>query len=341
MQAPLSLTVPMMPAAQAAQAPVVEWIIPYAASTVEAAAAQWQQNTLPNLERLMARMDPQHALEGDERDFISPHERALARAWNLPSGPGAQPGWAAYTAARQPTLAAHADAVHWAFITPCHWRIGADQVHQGDPLQLPLSEEESRSLMDLLAPWFAEDGITLHYEQPLRWLAQGAIFANLTTASLDRVIGRDVRPWLPDGQHAPTLHRLQSEVQMLLYTHAFNDARAARGESPVNAFWVHGTGPYANPSAQNSGMTSTAVCINDLRGPALANDWTSWARHWQAIDEDLIAPLEERLDQGLPTTLTLCGEHNAIQWAVGQRTWLQKAMNLFTTNRLPDLPSLL
>src|SRR5256885_8571265 len=82
-----------------------------------------------------------------------------------------------------------------AYVTPCHWHIGADQVHQSDPATTPLSDEESRQLLALLAPWFADDGIVLEYQQPQRWLARGALFDDLATASMDRVIGRDVRPW--------------------------------------------------------------------------------------------------------------------------------------------------
>jgi hypothetical protein len=36
---------------------------------------------------------------------------------------------------------------------------------------------------------------------------------------------------------------LQNEMQMLLYTHALNDERAARRQLPVNSFWLSGTAP--------------------------------------------------------------------------------------------------
>ena len=54
----------------------------------------------------------------------------------------------------------------------------------------------------------------------------------------EMVLLRDVSPGLPRAQTARTLHRLHSEVQMLLYTHAFNDRRAERGLQPINAFWL-------------------------------------------------------------------------------------------------------
>jgi hypothetical protein len=94
----------------------------------------------------------------------------------------------------------------------------------------------------LIAPWFSDDGITLQYLRADLWLARGAAFKALATASMDRALGRDVRPWMPDPIQGAIIQRLQTELQMLLYTHVFNDLRAERGLPPINSFWVHGTG---------------------------------------------------------------------------------------------------
>src|SRR2546427_1342409 len=59
--------------------------------------------------------------------------------------------------------------------------------HQSDPATTPLSDEESRQLLALLAPWFADDSIVLEYQQPQRWLARGALFDDLATASMEAV----------------------------------------------------------------------------------------------------------------------------------------------------------
>jgi hypothetical protein len=51
-----------------------------------------------------------------------------------------------------------------------------------------------------MQPYFVDDGITIHYVPalgPSRWLAEGEVFRSLPTASLDRVLGRNVDPWLP------------------------------------------------------------------------------------------------------------------------------------------------
>ena len=61
--------------------------------------------------------------------------------------------------------------------------------------------------------------------------------ASLATASLDRVIGRNVDRWLRPSADADAaqrsvaslVRRLQSEAQLVFYGHAVNEAREERG----------------------------------------------------------------------------------------------------------------
>jgi len=223
-------------------------LIPYAASASEGSQQALQGLALPHLDRLLARLSPYtpHTNTGEETSFSAPHERALAQALGLPAEDGRIP-WAAWHRHQQglPT-----DGQAWAFVTPCQWHVSTDHITLRDPDSLALDEAASRALLAIVAPWFAEDGITLHYDQLTRWLASGALFDGLATASLERVLLRDVRPWMPEpraARTARTLHRLHSEMQMLLYTHAFNDERSAQGLPIVNSLWVHGTGVLAGP----------------------------------------------------------------------------------------------
>lgn len=330
------LTAPLVSSTQAPLEETTEWIIPYAggpssdAADDAAVAAVWGGLELPHLQSLLALMQPAPAQTGTEMDFSPPHERALAHSLGLPDTPGLI-AWAAWQAGET--------AQACAYVTPCHWHIGADQVHQSDPATTPLSDEESRQLLALLAPWFADDGIVLEYQQPQRWLARGALFDDLATASMDRVIGRDVRPWLPDAQQARALHRLQSEVQMLLYTHVFNDARAARGQVPINAFWVHGAGRLQPGTA--TGAKAAVQCLDDLHAAALQGNPAAWREAWKALDAGLIARLLERVRAGHPLTLTLCGERHAIAWSSRPPRWLDRLAGLFGPRALPDLGRML
>ena len=174
-----------------------------------------------------------------EHSLSTPHERALAQALDL-APPGECDGllpWAALDAAHS-TLESRAGH-GWAWVTPCHWAMGREHATLSDPAALGLSEPESRSLLAAMAPYFETDGIRLHFLRADCWLAEGDVFRDLQTASLDRVLGRDVDPWLVKNK---TVTRLQNEMQMLLYTHPLNDARSAARRLPVNSFWLSGSG---------------------------------------------------------------------------------------------------
>jgi len=140
----------------------------------------------------------------------------------------------------------------------------------------------------------------------------------LPTASLDRVIGRPIDPWLPERLAGQQLRRLQSEVQMLLHTHPLNDAREARGALPVNSFWLSGTGPSRAPVADSSLPTVDPR----LRAPLLAEDWSGWAEAWQALDAQVLSALDTQATRGAAVSLSLCGERRAQRFdSVARSPW--------------------
>lgn len=282
-------------------------IISYAATDEPGCQQALQTLALPNLQRLLKQWSLSTTDSGTLEDFAPPHERVLASALGLPRQ--ATP-WAALHQLQNGQ--APGDAA-WAFLSPCHWQISPDQVRMSALAAAQMSEDESRSLLAIMAPWFTEDGITLVYDRPDRWLASGEVFAQLDTAALDRIALRDVRPWLPNKAQAAVLQRLQTEMQMLLYTHAFSDAREASGRAPINSFWIHGAGalPAAYQAPADMPVLNTA-----LRDSALVGDWAGWQQQWQQIDETLAT--------AKLTKLTLCGEKNAITLEPLALGWLPK-----------------
>lgn len=267
-------------------------------------------------------MAPGAADEAAATSLSTPHERVLAQAHGIAAADGLIPfaAWQAGQAGR--AVAGQA----WAWITPCHWRVGTGHVTMAHPQELQLDADESRALLAAMQPYFAEDGIRLEYEAPLLWLAQADIFAALPTASLDRVVGRVVDPWLPSGDAARPLRRLQQEMQMLLYTLPLNDARQRGGLLPVNSFWISGTG--ALPAGQPA--TAGQVQITHyLRDAALREDWEAWAKAWRELDARECARLAAQLDSGEPVRLTLCGERAARTWAARPANLLQRLGGLF------------
>ena len=297
-------------------------LIPYASSSAPGCREQLRTLDLPNLERLLTQFDLLYLDDGQETDFSPPHERAHARALTgIDKPPRPDDGrfpWATWHMLQRPENTDRSSA--WAFITPCHWDIAADHIRMADPAQLGLSAADSQTLLHAMQAYFAEDGIALVYETPDRWLASGDVFRGLATASLDRVTGRAINPWMSTDDQARPLRRLQNEMQMLLYTHAVNEERTARGLVDVNAFWISGTGDESAligaplhssaDSAFDRDTQTQLVAASEvqpgpggiagidipsqgpitihipqmLRDAALREDWPAWALAWQQID---------------------------------------------------------
>ncbi|RYZ05797.1 MAG: phosphoglycerate mutase [Comamonadaceae bacterium] len=294
----------------------VHLIVPFAACGSPACAQAQRDLRLPHLQRLLARLGPPVTDRGAADSLSMPHERALARAYGLPVTDGLLP-FAAFQLGQDGRAV---DGEGWAWITPSHWRVGRDRIAMAHPQELQLDGDDSRALLALVAPYFAEDGITLDYQAPMRWLARGDQFRTLPTASLDRVVGRDIEDWMPAGDAGRPLRRLQQEMQMLLYTLPLNDERQRGGLLPVNSFWISATG--ALPPGTRASAPAGLQVAQALREAALAGDWAAWAAAWTQLDaRDGVRMLGE-LESGRSVRLTLCGEANSRTWSSeGASVW--------------------
>ena len=308
-------------------------LIPYAGVQSPGGQQALASLELPNLERLLARLSPLESDVGDEESPSPPHERALARALGLPGGDGQLP-WAAWQVQQTGVDAPAPDNAAWAFVTPCHWQVSTDHITLHDPAALALDEASSQALLAVIAPWFAQDGITLLYDQPTRWLAHGEAFANLRSTSLERVLQRDVRPWLQSAEQHPVLRRLHSEMQMLLYTHPWNEAREAQRQPTVNAFWVHGAGQLAANTPVKQQAPHMPLTLRDA---ALREDWAAWASAWQQLDAGPVAELAAQAARGSAVQLTLCGESSAFSWHSAPRSLRQRISSLFGSKPFADV----
>lgn len=228
-------------------------LIPSAAPAGPQCQQKISQLRLPKLAALLRALSPTARVQGDPENLSPLHERVLALSMGLPDTDGLIP-WAALDATRL-GLTRQSGPRGWAWITPCHWKVQSDRVEMDDPGQLALTGDESVALRHAMQGYFQEDGITLHPLSAGTWLAQGGVFENLPTASLERVRGASVDAWMPRQAQAKPLRRLQNEMQMLLYTHPVNDTRAAHGLTPVSSFWVSGTGELPATLRQDTGKS--------------------------------------------------------------------------------------
>lgn len=280
-------------------------ILPFAGALSDAGRQALHDLPLPQLERLLAKLTPTQRIEGDEFTLSPPHERALAQAWGWTAADGCLPLAARLAAEAGLTPASTSAGTAWGVLTPVHLHVGTEQVSMTDPAALKLDEAASREMLEIVRPLFESEGFTLHWLGPLQWLATHESFDGLPTASLDRVIGRNIDPWLTEQRAVRLLRRIQNEVQMLMYTHPVNDRREEAGLPTVNSFWLSGTGRAQASSAEQPTIDAR------LRGPALNEDWVAWREAWAALDAGPIADIAALARDRQPVQLVLCGERHA------------------------------
>ncbi len=294
-------------------------IIPYAASHAFSGPEALAGLQLPHLQTLLAVLQRQPLQpDSDETPLHMPHERVHAQALGWNAALNALP-WAAWQTAQTGTIPQ-------AWMTPCHWQIGMDQVVMLDPASLFLSDDESQQLLQAMQPFLQEDGLQATWHSALQWHVQGELLADLACASLDRVIGQNIKPWMPDSPAARPLQRLQSEMQMLLYNHPVNNARDARRQISVNSFWLHGAGTLRDmPRADELRIDVTDA----LRHSALRGDVQAWRQAWQTLDATAMADLLNHYQATGQATLSLCSEHAAQTYEAAPVAWHQRITRLF------------
>ena len=296
--------------------PTTHLIVPFAACSGE----EWLQAVSPlklkNLDQLLRGMKLLDTDAGQADSLTPPHERVLAKTLTLATNADGLIPWAALEATAKPNQG-------WAVITPCHWAMGREHATLTDPATLDLTEDESRTLLSAMQPYFATEGITLHLAASTRWLAEGDVFRSLPTASLDRVLGRNVDRWLPPSRQ---IKLLQNEMQMLLYTHAVNDERASKGQSSINSFWVSGSGALADTTTDAPQVNVTRA----LASSAFTNDWAAYSQAWAQLDATDIAQLLAQQNSGEPVRISLCGDSSSVTFESVPRTLFSRLKGAFT-----------
>ncbi|MGK2901184.1 MAG: hypothetical protein ACSLE9_21260 [Burkholderiaceae bacterium] len=293
-------------------------LIPFASAHSDAATHVLRDLALPKLSQLLARLAPVQRDDADAFTLSPPHERALAAGLGWQGADGCLP-FAARAAALD---GIEVGEIAWGLVTPSHWHVGRDHVTLLDPAALELTETESRDAFDAVRGLFESEGFRFAWGAPSRWYAAHDSLADLPCASPDRVIGRNVELWMRGSEArsaaARRVRRLQSELQLLLYTHPLNEERERRGALALNSFWLSGCG-RRQPDA------GVAARVDDgLRAPLLAADWAAWADAWRALDAGVLAELLVAARNGRPVALTLCGERSAQRFESAPRSPWQR-----------------
>jgi hypothetical protein len=301
---------------------IVPWAVSLGDDCQQALAAFDNAQDFAHLQRLLQALPQAQWQRGDEYDPTPPHERVLAQGMGWPQG---QAPWAA--------IQAQADGLQpqagqaWGLITPCHWLMGHDHLTLIHPDELHLGEAESRALFEAVRPLFEDEGWSLQWGQPTRWYAVHPSLAELPTASLDRLLGRNPDLWMPEHPQARLIKRLQAETQMLLYQHPVNEGREGRGQLTVNSFWISGNGTVPADVARLAQRPTGLQLADAPRQALLKGDLAGWQQAWQALEAGPLKTLAQQAEAGQTVQLTLCGERHAVTLSAPlKKGWLQRTL---------------
>lgn len=215
---------------------------------------------------------------------------------------------------------------------PVHLRTDSGGLILFDSASFELGAAESHALARTLAGHLAVDGWTLVHRDPRRWYLVGKDPQELVTAALPVVRGTPVPVCSFSGTDAPAWTTRLNELQMLMHNHPVNQARAARGQVPVNSLWLWGGGepsapapadcsrvlgdtPFARGCARYCGLPTGSpgaraadtplsaaerrlVVLEDCRTAAAYDDIAGWQTALQRLEDDWFTVLLRALRTG-------------------------------------------
>lgn len=238
----------------------------------------------------------------------------------------------------------------WMRADPVHLQLQRDQML----LSLPEVEvDEAVQFCAALNEYFVGQGMTFYAPHPQRWYVRVQQLPDMLTTPLSEVIGGNVRGALPQGVDSQHWHQLFNEMQMLLYSHALNDVREARGALAVNSLWLWGGGesvklqtPYASVRSDDSlsemfcaaaGIAPLPLSVKELdadgeglmvysalRSAMQSADLHAWREALLRLESDIAAPIWQALRNGSLASLQLdilAGENSQCRVLTRSQTW--------------------
>jgi hypothetical protein len=138
---------------------------------------------------------------------------------------------------------------------------------------------------------------------------------NVITRDPQDVLDRHIEPYLPAGADAPRLRQLMSELEMWLFEHVVNRARAVQGQPLINGLWLWGGGSplLALPSVQ--GFTAgNDVFFKAFKGKesdagVVVLSEVPGSPDWQHAESQWLKPAVARLRAGRISRLDLSAGH--------------------------------
>ena len=130
---------------------------------------------------------------------------------------------------------------YWLYAAPVHLVLQRDTFSLAAPVPLPLELEEIDALTSALNKHFILDGMRFFWHEN-QWFLSLASNPDIHTHPPENAVNKDVDAFLPTGEGAIKWASFTNELQMLLFAHAVNQVREAKGLPVINSIWCYGGG---------------------------------------------------------------------------------------------------
>jgi hypothetical protein len=132
-----------------------------------------------------------------------------------------------------------AQHAYWLFATPVHMQLGRESYFLTTPAPVLVSGDDALALMTSLNQHFNQVGLHFYLQNDI-WFLGLDVDPKITTTPIEKVINKDVAPYLIKGENALAWANLQNEIQMLLFSHPVNEVRESQGQPAINSLWFYG-----------------------------------------------------------------------------------------------------
>ena len=130
----------------------------------------------------------------------------------------------------------------WLRADPVHVRADRDGLILIDNNQFTISQHDALALAadinKILKPYEFE----LEVPTPYRWYLRIKDDLNIRTTPVDSIVGRDILPFMPNGDDRINLIQLMNDIQMTLHDSDVNKKREQEKMLPINSLWFWGCG---------------------------------------------------------------------------------------------------
>lgn len=170
-------------------------------------------------------------------------------------------------------LAAQADGFQvkandvWLLVQPAHAYAAQDGLHLAGTEILDISSLEAGEMVQSLNQAFAVDGWQWFAPHPARWYVRLPNMPRVQFTPLQDALSMPLDAAMPAGDDGAFWRKCFNEVQILLFSHAVNQAREAAGLTPINTLWFSAASTGACPAVN---FASDAVLTDDFMLAAYA-----------------------------------------------------------------------